>query len=117
MIYNRICLLMILVIFIGCKSSITAPRVYGDIDDPYHTRCRLFIKKDNRYTLIYYSFLQKTTGKWHVKNDTLILNSEYKSYLDSEKDSTVHKEKQFFLIRGNKLLHPSNKYFSIKRLK
>lgn len=107
----------LILLFTGCKSHITAPQIYGDISDPYHTRCRLVLKKDNRYVLIYYSIVEKTTGKWNIKNDTLVLNSEYISYLDNEKDSTVYKEKRNFLIKQNKLFHPENKNFYLKRIK
>lgn len=76
----------------------------------------LLIEKSKRFVLTYPSSVEKLSGIWSVKNDTLILTSKYQSSL-GEKDSIAHDETKYFIIKGKKLMNPQNKkcFLSLKK--
>ncbi|MDP9962232.1 hypothetical protein [Chryseobacterium lathyri] len=106
----------LLLVLIGCKSQIEVPGKYGDFN-AFEPIFRLYIQKNNRFVEVYFPAVEKITGKWSVKGDSLILDSEYKSTLENEKDSVVYNEKQIYIIQKNKLINLKNKNFYLKRKK
>lgn len=106
---------IILVFFTACTSKIKVPSKYGLGE--HHPIYRLDLKKENNYVFVYFPTLEKTTGQWIRKNDTLILNSKYKISLDNEKDSVNYHEKQIYILKGNKLFDIVSKDFYLKRIK
>ncbi|KFF03855.1 hypothetical protein [Chryseobacterium luteum] len=106
---------IILISLTDCTPSIKVPSKYGLGE--HHLRYRLDLKKDNNYVFVYFPTLEKTTGKWSEKSDSLFLNSEYKSSLENEKDSVVYNERQIYIIKKDKLINPENKKFYLKRQK
>jgi len=107
---------IVITFLIGCKSQIEVPSKYGDFGSGEPT-FRLYIQKNNRFVQIYVPAVEKITGRWSIKNDTLILKSEYKSSLGNENDSIVHNENQIYIIKKNKLVNTQNKNFYLKRKK
>lgn len=76
----------------------------------------LLVEKSNRFVLIYPSSVEKLSGIWSIKNDTLSLKSQYQSSLE-ERDSITHDETKYFIIKGKKLINPQNKkcFLSLKK--
>ncbi|MDP9962233.1 hypothetical protein [Chryseobacterium lathyri] len=111
-------LLPILVIFTACKSKISVPSKYEDSNfNPHRPGILLYLEKNNHFVMKIYPNYEKEMGKWDTKNDSLFLNSEYKSSLESEKDSAVYSKKRILLIKGKKLIYPENQNFHLKRKK
>ncbi|WP_223609597.1 hypothetical protein [Chryseobacterium sp. OSA05B] len=74
----------------------------------------LFVEKNNRFVLIYPSSVEKLSGTWSAKNDTLVLNAQYQSFLENEKDRTIFNGKYIYGIKNGKLLNPNNKKCYLK---
>jgi hypothetical protein len=68
----------------------------------------LVIKKNKRFVLIYPSSVEKISGIWLAKNDTLSLISQYHSSLKG-KDSVAYDETKHFILKGKKLINPQNR--------
>jgi len=108
----------LLLVLIGCKSQIEVPSKYEDSNfNPHRSGILLYLEKNNHFVMKIYPNYEKEMGKWDTKNDTLFLNSEYKSSLESEKDSAVYSKKRILLIKGKKLIYPENQSFHLKRKK
>ncbi|KAB1232363.1 hypothetical protein [Chryseobacterium viscerum] len=67
----------------------------------------LLLKKNSNFLLIYPGSVEQFSGVWAVKNDTLLLTSQYQSTL-GKNDSISVNEKYYFKIKGKKLTHPEN---------
>ncbi len=69
----------------------------------------LRIEKNKRFVLIYPSSVEKFSGAWSVKNDTLSLIAQYHHLSFKAKDSVAYDETEHFIIKGKKLINPQNK--------
>ena len=67
----------------------------------------LFIKKNNRFVLVYPGSVEKLMGEWLIKKDTLSLNLKYQSSLN-ESDSVSYQGEKFYIIKGRKLINLQN---------
>ncbi|MCY1250960.1 hypothetical protein D9M72_646610 [compost metagenome] len=69
----------------------------------------MLIEKNKRFVLIYPSSVEKLSGIWSVRNDTLSLFSQYHHLSLKIKDSVTHKEITNFIIKEKKLINPQNR--------
>ncbi|WP_131368659.1 hypothetical protein [Chryseobacterium luteum] len=117
------CIISVLILYItlnSCKSNSNLLVSSKYLNSCFYTDAPasvLYIKKSNRFILRSIPSYEKHMGKWTVKDDTLFLNSEYKSSLENEKDSTAFNEKYTYIIKNDKLINPNNEKCFLKRQK
>lgn len=63
--------------------------------------------KKNNFVLMYPGSVEQFSGVWAVKNDTLLVTSQYQSTLGKNDSVSVNK-KHYFKIKRKKLIHPEN---------
>ncbi|WP_139785469.1 hypothetical protein [Chryseobacterium phocaeense] len=104
---RKLIFILLCIFLVNCSSQLKLGK-YENIcystDAPSNI---LSLKKNNVFVLTYPSSIERLSGIWMIKKDTLFLSSQYQSSLKGS-DSIAYVEEKKFILKRKKLINPLN---------